>query len=52
MGYIYGAEVSFSPIFGFMFGSLYAYTDYEEGREHTIQFCIIFLSITIIWIET
>jgi len=52
LGYINGAEISFAPIFGFMVGSLYAYTDYEEGREHTLQVCIIFLSITVIWIES
>ena len=52
IGHINRAEISFAPIFGFMVGSLYAYTDYEEGREHTLQVCIIFLSITVIWIET
>lgn len=52
IGLVYNAEISFAPIFGVMVGSLYAYTDYEEGREHTLQVCIIFLSITVVWIET
>jgi len=47
-----GAEISFSPVIGFMFGCLYAYTDIEGGKEHTIQICLIFLSITIEWVET
>lgn len=51
IGYIYNAEISFAPIFGIMLGSLYSYTDYEEGKEHTFQVCIIFLSITVTWIE-
>ena len=47
-----GAEITFSPVIGFMFGCLYAYTDIEGGKEHTIQICLIFLSITIEWVET
>ncbi len=52
IGLVFNAEISLGPIFGVMVGSLYAYTDYEEGREHTLQVCIIFLSITVVWIET
>ena len=52
LGYYYGADISFSPIIGFMVGSLYAFNDFDEGREHTIQVCLIFLSITVEWVET
>ena len=30
---------------------LYSFTDLDEGREHTFQVCIAFLSITVQWIE-
>lgn len=52
IGLVINAEISVGPIFGVMVGSLYAYTDYEEGREHTLQVCIIFFSISVVWIET
>ena len=52
IGLVINAEISVGPIFGVMVGSLYAYTDYEEGREHTLQVCIIFFSIAVVWIET
>lgn len=52
IGYYKGAEIQFAPILGFMIGSLYSYTDYDEGREHTIQICLVFLSISVIWLET
>jgi len=50
-GHYYNAEITLAPILGFMMGSLYSYTDYEEGREHTFQVCIAFLSVTVQWIE-
>lgn len=52
LGLFYGAEVSFSPIIGVMLGALYSYTDFEEGREHTLQVCIFFISICIEWEQT
>jgi len=46
------AEITFSPILRIVVGSLYSYTDYVVGREHTFQVCILVLSITVTWIET
>tara|TARA_E500000178_G_C16733391_1_gene622604 strand:- start:192 stop:407 length:216 start_codon:yes stop_codon:yes gene_type:complete len=43
------ADIGFSPIFGLMFGFLYSYTDYDDGREHTLQVCFFVLSMTVIW---
>tara|TARA_R110002012_G_scaffold125573_2_gene277167 strand:+ start:988 stop:1203 length:216 start_codon:yes stop_codon:yes gene_type:complete len=43
------AEILFSPVLGFMFGSLISYEEYEEETDYTIQCCIGFISITIIW---
>lgn len=45
------AQFYFAPILGFMVGGLYSFTDYDDGREHTLQVCLLFLSITIVWIE-
>jgi hypothetical protein len=45
------AEFIFSPILGGMIGALYSYSDYEDGREHTLQVCLFLLSITIVWME-
>lgn len=50
-GYYYNASITFAPIIGIMMGSLYSFTDLDEGREHTFQVCIAFLSITVQWIE-
>jgi hypothetical protein len=52
IGLIYGAEVSFAPVIGVMLGTLYSFTDYEDGREHTLQVCIFFISITVQWNQT
>jgi hypothetical protein len=48
-GQIKKAEIQMAPIFGIMVGVLYSYTDETEGREHWIQCCFFFLSITVIW---
>ena len=52
LGYYFNAEITIAPILGFMFGSLYSYSDYDNGREHTLQVCILFISLTVQWIET
>jgi hypothetical protein len=40
-----------SLVKGFMFGALYNKDEYQEDEvtEHTIQFCFMFLTITMIW---
>jgi hypothetical protein len=40
-----------SLVKGFMFGALYNKDEYPEDEvsEHTIQFCFIFLTITMVW---
>lgn len=40
-----------SLVKGFMFGGLYNKDIYEEDEvvEHTIQFCFMFITITMIW---
>lgn len=52
LGLYHKAEITFSPILGLMVGSLYSYTDYQEGREHTFQVCLFVISITVQWIQT
>jgi len=49
VGIAMNARFYFAPILGFMMGALYSYTDQPEGREHTMQVTIAFLSITIQW---
>jgi hypothetical protein len=40
-----------SLVKGFMFGALYNKDEYQEDEvtEHTVQFCFMFLTITMIW---
>ena len=40
-----------SLVKGFMFGALYNKDEYEEEEisEHTVQFCFMFITITMIW---
>ena len=40
-----------SLVKGFMFGGLYNRDTFEEDEvvEHTIQFCFMFITITMIW---
>jgi len=40
-----------SLVKGFMFGALYNKDEYQEDEvtEHTIQFCFMFITITMIW---
>lgn len=51
-GLFYKAEIIFAPILGVMVGALYSFTDYDDDREHTLQVCIFFISITIQWVQT
>lgn len=45
------AEILFSPVLGFMIGSLISYDEYEGEIDYTLQCCIGFISITILWTE-
>jgi hypothetical protein len=47
------ADVYIQPIIGLMFGALYSKDRFEEESlvQHTLQCCIGFISLTIIWIE-
>lgn len=40
-----------SLVKGFMFGGLYNKDEYPEDEisEHTVQFCFMFITITMIW---
>jgi hypothetical protein len=49
VGHFKKAEIQLSPIFGVMVGVLYSYNDDEEGKEHWLQCCMFFVSITVIW---
>jgi hypothetical protein len=47
------ADVYIQPIIGLMFGALYSKEDIEEHNinQYTLQCCIGFISLTIIWAE-
>jgi len=49
IGLSMNAKFYFAPIIGFMVGALYSYTDYDTGREHTLQMTLGFLSMTVQW---
>lgn len=46
---IFNVDVMLSPVIGLMAGGLYSYTDFEDGREHTVQIFLFLIGITIIW---
>ena len=48
-----GADVLVQPIIGMMLGALYSKEKFEEENlvQHTLQCCIGFISLTVIWIE-
>lgn len=46
---IFNVDVMLSPVIGLMAGVLYSYTDYDNGREHTVQIFLFLIGITIIW---
>ena len=46
------ADIYFQPIIGLMFGALYSKEELEDDLvQYTMQCCIAFMSLTIIWIE-
>ena len=45
------AEITIMPVIGVMVGALYSYTDYEEGREHTLQCMFFFICFSIVWMK-
>ena len=46
------ADIYFQPIIGLMFGALYSKENLEDDLvQYTMQCCIAFMSLTIIWIE-
>jgi|TARA_R110001606_G_scaffold267912_1_gene416682 hypothetical protein len=46
------ADIYVQPIVGLMFGALYSKENLEDDLvQYTMQCCIAFMSLTIIWIE-
>jgi len=45
------AEIHFSPVIGFMLGTLISFEEYDNNKEYTLQCCLGFVSLTVIWIE-
>jgi|TARA_R110000868_G_C10362285_1_gene717459 hypothetical protein len=46
------ADIYVQPIIGLMFGALYSKENLEDDLvQYTMQCCIAFMSLTIIWIE-
>ena len=46
------ADIYVQPILGLMFGALYSKENLEDDLvQYTMQCCIAFMSLTIIWIE-
>ena len=46
------ADIYFQPIIGLMFGALYSKEELDNDLvQYTMQCCIAFMSLTIIWIE-
>jgi len=46
------ADIYVQPIIGLMFGALYSKENFEDNLvQYTMQCCIAFMSLTIIWIE-
>tara|TARA_R110002124_G_scaffold82966_1_gene217499 strand:+ start:1468 stop:1686 length:219 start_codon:yes stop_codon:yes gene_type:complete len=46
------ADIYLQPIVGLMFGALYSKEELEEDlTQYTLQSCIFFISVTVIWIE-
>ena len=43
------AEIQFSPVVGFMVGSLISWEHYEDGIDYTLQCCLGFISLTVLW---
>jgi|TARA_R110002124_G_scaffold56566_1_gene159443 hypothetical protein len=46
------ADIYIHPIVGLMFGALYSKEELEEDlTQYTLQSCIFFISVTVIWIQ-
>ena len=46
------ADIYLQPIVGLMFGALYSKEELEEDlTQYTLQSCIFFISVTVIWIQ-
>jgi len=47
------ADIYIQPIIGLMFGALYSSQDLQDhdATEYTLQCCIGFISLTIIWAD-
>ena len=46
------ADIFLQPIVGLMFGALYSKEQLEEDfTQYTLQSCIFFISVTVIWIQ-
>ena len=45
------ATIGMSPVLGLMAGALLSYTDYDNGREYTLQCCFFVISMTVQWEE-
>jgi len=50
-GILKNAEIHFSPIIGFMLGTLISYESIDDNKEYTLQCCLGFISLTVIWVE-
>lgn len=50
-GQLNEGEIHIALIMGIALAALYSYVDYEEEKvtEYTLQCCILFVSITVIW---
>ncbi|MEN8834733.1 MAG: hypothetical protein ABF265_01810 [Polaribacter sp.] len=55
IGQLIDADIIISPIIGIVFGALYSVQDFKEigenYKEHTLQCCIGFISLTVLWVE-
>ncbi len=55
IGQLIDAEIVIAPFIGLVFGALYSVQDYKEigenYKEHTLQCCIGFISLTVVWLE-
>ena len=51
IGQLNNAEIMVAPILGVVLGALYSKQAYEEEEsvEHTLQCCIFFISLTVVW---
>lgn len=51
IGQMNNAEIQVAPFIGFIVGALYSYTHIEEEdvMQYTLQCCIGFISLTIVW---